>query len=109
MKLTRKKAHRFCLRMWRRFAKTGETKDEYIFTDYELKHIYPEGSEPLNGCWYCEYIFQHNNHKCSSCLYYKKYGHCMVSQSFIKWAWAETPSERKKHAAEFLKLLEAIT
>ena len=112
MKLTKKKAIEFCKRMWTRFAKTGETKEDYKYTKEELAYCEPY-PEPANDCWFCEY----DNHKrvvgemayCDFCPYHKKYGHCNEDGTpYNKWAHARCDRTRKKYAAQFLKKIEAL-
>ena len=114
MKLTKKKAIEFCKRMWARFAKTGETKDDYKYTKKELEHCGPKGFSPLSDCWFCEYGVQriqneYEEKACDFCPYYKKYGHCNEDGApYNKWVYARFARTRKKYAAQFLKKIEAL-
>ncbi len=100
MKLTKKKAIKLSKEKWIDLAKTG---DECIPNWYDKDRY----GEMANDCALCEYALLPAGGSCKQCPYFKKFGGCMGSY-FLKWTLADTPEDRKRYAALFLKQLEEL-
>ena len=106
MRLTRKKAKEFCIRMWTRFARTGETKADYKYTKEELKYCLSD--RPNNDCWFCEYDTQHKK-VCRSCPLGGGPNRCLDEDMYYEqWEDAKSPRTRKKYAKLFLEQIKSL-
>ena len=105
MRLTRKKAIELCIEMWEWLTETGKKKDDYPFSEKQLK--YSSDYYPESRCWFCEYCLQHKDDGCKGCPLGGNKCECQY-MAYNKWNYAKTPRTRKKYAGLFLGQIKSL-